>query len=212
MTLDKRTITERAVHQQCRPLSFCIPLLASNLLLLLLFLLLLKGNETNYLGGIGTKIGLLPVLGELGLKPIPHKLVGAGLLQGTGLDHLKLGQQLIGVLEHTHVLLHVGVGQVLGGALAGVLLDGLGHHLGAGEVLAVGSPLSVFGCAKDTGLLLKSLGDLGVGSVKDDDSILFHGGILLISFIFVLRGFVFLLFSVPLCALSIAWSKRKPVL
>ena len=77
-----------------------------------------------------------PVLGELGLKPIPHELVGAGLLQGTGLDYLKLGQQLVGVLEHTYVLLHVGVGQILVSTLAGVLLNGLGHHPGAGEVLA----------------------------------------------------------------------------
>lgn len=60
-------------------------------LLLLFFLLLLEGNEINHLGGIGIKIGLLLVLGELGLKPIPHELVGTGLLQGTGLDYLKLG-------------------------------------------------------------------------------------------------------------------------
>lgn len=55
----------------------------------------------------------------------------------------------------------------------------LGHHLGGGEVLTVGSPLSVFGSTEDTGLLLESLGDLGVGVIDVDDSVLFHGDILL---------------------------------
>ena len=38
---------------------------------------------------------------------------------------------------------------------------------------------------------LESLGDLGVGVVDVDDSVLFHGGDLLFHFIFVLRDFVF---------------------
>ena len=127
---------KRAVHQQYRPLSFYIPLLSSALLPLLLFLLLLEGNEINHLGCIVAEIGQLLVLGELGLKPIPYELVGAGLLQGTGLDHLKLGQQLVGVLEHAHVLLHVGVGQVLGvagllGGAAGLADDGQAGEVGA---------------------------------------------------------------------------------
>lgn len=73
----------------------------------------------------------------------------------------------------------------------------------------LGSPLSVFGSTEDTGLLLESLGDLGVGVVDVDDSVLFHGDNLLYHIFFVLRGFVFRLSSVPLCALSIAWAKEN---
>lgn len=170
------------------------------------------GGRLYCLTVISKELLILVILGELGKEPGQHRAVRILLDGGGFLLIVELLDKRLAIGLHVQEALHVDVGQILVGPLASVLLDGLGHHLGAGEVLAVGSPLPVFGSTEDTGLLLESLGDLGVGVVDVDDSVLFHGDILLISFIFVLRGFVFLLFSVPLCALSIAWAKRKPVL
>lgn len=180
------------------------------------------GNDLKVVGVLGGRLHrltvvskeclVLVVLGEVGKEPGQHRAVRILLDSGGFLLIVELLDKRLAVGLHVQEPLHVDVGQILVGALAGILLDGLGHHLGAGEILAVGSPLSVFGSAEDTSLLLESLGDLGVGVVDVDDSVLFPSDNLLISFIFVLRGFVFLLFSVPLCALSIAWAKRKSVL
>ena len=182
---------ERTVHQQYRPLSFGIPLLSSVLLFqllglgLLLFLLLLEGRKVNHLGGIVSEVGQLLVLGELLLEPIQHELVGAGLLLGTLLNHLKLGQQLVGVLKHAHVLLHVLVGQVLGGTglLGGAA--GLADNGQAGEVGAELQKQLVFlggGIVKG---FLESLAH-GEGVVYKINlvSVVLHGNILLFSFYF----------------------------
>ncbi len=87
---------------------------------------------------------------------------------------IKLLHQFIGVLLQADVLGHLLIGSVFGVVLLVLrLLDGLGHHLSAGEVLAVGFPLSVFRVPKIQACFSKSLGDLGVGVVDVDDSVLF---------------------------------------
>ena len=145
-----------------------------------------------FLGGGGSEeLFVFVILGELGEEPGQDSAVGVLLDGGDCLLVVELLDKLLAGGLYLQETLDVVIGQILVGALAGVLLDGLGHHLSAGEVLAVSSPLSVFGSAEDTGLLLKSLGDLGVGVVDVDDSVLFHGGDLLFHFIFVLRDFVF---------------------
>ena len=127
---------------------------------LLLFLLLLEGRKVDHLGGIVAEIGLLLVVGELGLEPIQHELVGAGLLLGALLNHLELGQQFVGVLKHAHVLLHVLVGQVLGGA---GLLGGAAGLADNGQTGEVGAELQ------------KQLVFLGVGIVEGFLESLAHG-------------------------------------
>ena len=157
---------ERTVHQQYRPLPFCIPLLSSVLLFqllvlgLLLFLLLLEGRKVNHLGGVVAEVGLFLVLRELGLEPIQHKLVGIVLGQRTPLNRVELGQQLVSVLKHAHVLLHVLVGQVLVGA---GLLGGAAGLADNGQAGEVGAELQ------------KQLVFLGVGIVEGFLKSLAHG-------------------------------------
>lgn len=94
----------------------------------------MKCRKVNHLRGFLAKVGQLLILGELGHKPLPHILVRAGLLLGTGLDRLELGQQISSVLKHAHVFLHIRIGQILGGPglLGGAA--GLAGDRQAGEV------------------------------------------------------------------------------
>lgn len=160
-------------------------------------------------GGGGEELLVFVILGELGEEPGQYGAVGVLLNGGDSLLVVELLDKLLAGGLHGQEALHVGIGQILVGALAGVLLDGLGHHLGAGEVLAVGSPLSVFGSAEDTGLFFKSLGDLGVGIVDVDDSVLFHGGNLLFHFIFCFEGLCFFLVLCPSLCLNYSRDEKE---
>ena len=127
----------------------------------------------------------------------------------SGLFLLELLQQFRAVGLHFQIAFNVSVSQILVRLLIGVLLDGFGFHRSIGEVLTVGFPRFIFGSAKNAGLLVKSLGDLGSGAVDGDDSVLFHGDNLLYIFDFVFsRGRV----SLALFEISITWGKEKPVL
>ena len=145
---------------------------------LLLFLLLLEGRKVNHLGGVVAEVGQLLVLGELVLEPIQHELVMIGLSQGTGLNHLELGQQLVGVLKHAHVLLHVLVGQVLVGAglLGGAA--GLADNRHAGKVGAELLPQLVFLGGGIVEGVLERLAH-GQGVVHKINLVVHHGNLLL---------------------------------
>ena len=129
-------------------------------LILLLFLLLLNGFQVDHFGSVAAEIGQLLVLGELLLEPIQHIHVRIGLSQGTSLNCVELGQQLVGVLKHAHVLLHVLVGQVLVGT---GLLGGAAGLANNGQAGEVGAELQ------------KQLVFLGIGIVEGFLESLAHG-------------------------------------
>ena len=145
------------------------------------------------------------ILGELGEEPGQHSAIAALLNKGCLLLLIEFFDKGRAVRLHLQEAFNVIIGQVLVGALASVSLDGLSNHLRAGEVLAIGAPLFVFGSAKDTGLFLESLGDLGVGSVDGDNGISFHVNTLLfINYFTDLRG------AAVLCpSLCFEYSMRK---